>query len=111
MNKPRDPRQLAIDLLNRSICSVQVAAVLADNWGIHSWGYNNVGSGFGEHAEAMCMRRANKRRVERSTLYVAATRRRNRKPVTARPCLECQSIVRRCFNVVWRDRDGVWKVL
>ena len=56
MLKPRDPRELAIDLLPRSTCAVQVAAVLADANGIFGWGWNSAGSGFGEHAEAAAFR-------------------------------------------------------
>ena len=35
---PSDPRRLAVDLLPRSRCAVQVAAVIADSFGIFSWG-------------------------------------------------------------------------
>ena len=112
MLKPKDPRELVVALLKRSVCHVQVAAVLADRYGIHSWGTNHIGfDGFGQHAEAECLRRANRRRLGGSTLYVAATRRRNGKVVSARPCESCEAIVRKVGMVVWRDRDGVWKVL
>ena len=64
MIKPADPRQLAVDLLPRSTCLVQVAAVIADKRGIFSWGWNSSGvTGYGEHAEAAAIRRANKRRL------------------------------------------------
>ena len=110
MLKPRDPRELVVALLSRSICSVQVACCLADGWGIHSWGHNHVGrNGLGEHAEVMTLRRANRKRLSRSTLYVAARRRRNGKVVTARPCEECQRALTRVGRVVWRDYDGTWK--
>lgn len=38
MNTSRDPRELVVDLLPRSSCAVQVAAVITDRHGIFSWG-------------------------------------------------------------------------
>jgi pyrimidine deaminase RibD-like protein len=112
MIKPRDPRELVIDLLPRSICSVQVAAVLADSFGIFSWGWNSVGSGTGEHAEAAAVRRANKRRLEGATLYVASRRKRNSKTINSKPCDECSLIIRSWnLKVVYRDADGTWRRL
>lgn len=112
MIKPKDPRELAVALTSRSICSVQVAAVLADNWGIHAWGTNHIGfDGLGCHAEIECLRRANRRRVGHSTLYVAAVRKRNGKTVNARPCADCWRIVSRCDRVVYRDAFGIWRWL
>lgn len=102
------PTELAIALMSRSQCAVQVGAVLVDVWGIHSWGWNSAGNGFGEHAEAHCLRRANSRRLEGSTMYVAARRKRNGRPVTARPCEVCHRLTRRVDRVVWRNRNGVW---
>jgi tRNA(Arg) A34 adenosine deaminase TadA len=112
MFKPKDPRQLAVDLLPRSACSVQVAACLADSHGIHSWGWNSSGpTGLGEHAELHCLKRANRARLKRSTLYIAAQRRRTfEKIVTARPCPKCQGIIRGCLEVVYRDADGKWRI-
>jgi len=108
MTKPNDPRELAVALIGRSICTVQVAAVLADSNGIFSWGWNSAGSGFGEHAEAMCMRRANKKRVPGATLYVAAVRRKSGNTILAKPCVECQPLAARCARVVYRDAGGRW---
>jgi hypothetical protein len=108
--KPRDPRQLALDLLPRSICSVQVAAVLANpNGSIHAWGWNHMGfDGLGEHAESMVIRRANPKLARHQTLYVAAQRHRNLKVVTARPCEECQKLIHKVYRVYYRGSDGVW---
>lgn len=112
MFKPKDPRQLAVDLLHRNECSVQVVAVLADKHGTHSWGHNHAGpDGMGEHAELHCIKRANRARLKRSTLYIAAQRRRTfEKIVTARPCPKCQQIIKGCLEVVYRDADGKWRI-
>lgn len=113
MIKPSDPRQLAIDLLARSICSVQVAAVLVDNWGIFGWGWNSVGSGFGEHAEAAAIRRSSKTRSRTSTIYVASQRKRNGKTVMSKPCDDCMKRLKnRLVDTIWyRDADGSWKLI
>ena len=112
MIKPKDPRELVIALLKRSICAVQVAAVLTDRWGTYSWATNHIGfDGLGQHAEAECLRRANRRRLEGSTLYVAAVRRRNGKVLSGRPCEACSRIIRRVGTVVYRDSGGVWRLL
>ena len=111
MIKPADPRKLVIDLLPRSICLVKVAAVIADRKGrILSWGWNSVGAtGLGEHAEAAAIRRANRKRLEGATIYVAGEWRDRGKVVTAKPCWNCQRYVD-CYglDVVYRDRDGKW---
>lgn len=112
MRKPKDPRELAIAMLSRSTCSVGVGAVLADNWGIHSWSHNHIGfDGLGCHAEKDCLRRANRRRLADSTLYVAARRKRNGRTVNARPCSDCQQIIQKVGYVIYRDGDGVWQRL
>lgn len=108
MIKPDDPRELVLALLARSPCHVQVAAVLADRDGCFAWGWNSAGDGFGEHAEAACIRRANKRRLHAATLYVAARRRKSMNIVTARPCAGCAWTVRGVGEVVYRDGEGVW---
>jgi cytidine deaminase len=110
MIKPDDPRQLAIALLSRSTCQVQVAAVITDRQGIFSWGWNSSGrDGFGEHAEAAAIRRANKKRLEGSTIYVAA-RRSRKKCITAKPCVDCAGWIRgvRIKNIIYRDGYGNW---
>lgn len=107
MNTRCDPKQLVVRLLQRSSCNVSVACVIADNYGIHSWGFNNPGQGFGEHAEAMAIRRANRKRLKRSTLFTAAVRRKNNRTVTAQPCEKCARIVK-VQKVVYRDKHGVW---
>lgn len=106
--KGRDPRELCVELLSRSICSVQVAAVLYDRKGILAWGYNHAGDGFGEHAEAMVLKRANRKRIPHAVLVLAARRRKSRNPVTARPCKKCIPLVSQCLIVAYRNKEGDW---
>lgn len=110
MIKPSDPRQLALDLLGRSICSVQVAAVLADKHGIFGWGWNSVGGGFGEHAEAAAIRRSSRNRMAGATLYVASQRHRNSRPVLSMPCDECNRRIVKAdlARVFYRDQFERW---
>ena len=108
--KSQDPTDVVVALLNRSICSVQVAALLVDRHGIFAWGHNHMGyGGLGECAERHCMSRANPRRLSEATLYVAAKRRRNGRVVTARPCEKCAQIARKVGRTVYRDSFGEWK--
>lgn len=113
MIKPSDPRQLAVDLLPRSICSVQVAAVLADSHGIFAWGWNSVGSGFGEHAEAAAIRRASKRRLQGATIYVASRRNRNGKAINSMPCPNCDERIQasKINRAVYRVGNKAWTVI
>jgi deoxycytidylate deaminase len=109
--KPSDPRQLAIDLIPRSNCAVQVSAVLSDG-NIYAWGWNSVGSGYGEHAEAAAIRRANKSRLFGSVIFVAGRRKRNGKIVGSKPCPACQRLlVKKGIIAMYQDSDGEWKVL
>jgi len=108
MLKP-SPEELTLDLIPRSICTVQVAAVIVDNHGIHSWGWNSVGSGLGEHAEAAAIRRSNRRRLRGSTIYVASIRNRNQKVINSRPCDDCAKLISKWgLTVVFRDEQGKW---
>lgn len=106
--KSQDPRDLVLGLLTRSICAIQVAAILVDNHGAYAWGWNSVGGGYGLHAEAHCLSRANKRRLSESIMYVAARRARNKKVLTARPCALCEPKVRRVGKVIYRNAAGEW---
>ena len=112
MIKPADPRQLAVDLLPRSTCSVQVSAVIADRHGIFSWGWNGVGTGYGEHAEAAAIRRANKRRLRGSIIYVVARRQKSGNSIYTRPCDDCMALLRayRVRMVIYREKDNYWTV-
>lgn len=109
MIKPDDPRQLAVDILERSACQVKVGSAIADSKGrVISWGWNGPGSdGFGEHAEASAIRRANKRRLAGSTIYVAG---RRHKPIFSRPCYNCEKLIKAwgIARVVYTDGLG-WR--
>lgn len=109
MKTNRDPRELTIDLLPRSVCSVRVAAVIADRHGIFSWGWNSVGAGFGEHAEAAAIRRANKKRLAGATIFVASVRARNEKAVGSRPCEDCQALIdKHGLTAIYRNKHWGW---
>lgn len=110
MNTNRDPRELVVDLLPRSGCTVQCAAVIADHHGIFSWGINHMGfTGFGMHAECDAIRRSNRRRLRGSTIYVAGGYRGRVKMVTSKPCFACQKLINKWdLNVVYRDNVGRW---
>lgn len=111
MMKPDDPRELAIDILERSICSVKVGACVADATGILSWGWNSVGSGNGLHAERHAVSRANKARLKGATIYVAAFR-TGRKVITAKPCTACQLMIDQWgLKVVYRNMKSEWIML
>jgi pyrimidine deaminase RibD-like protein len=86
------PRQLAVDLLGRSTCKVQMAAVLTDRNGrIFSWGWN---SGY-RHAEEMAIARANPKRLAGATITVAGRRMKNGNSVYAKPCANrCATLIR-----------------
>lgn len=112
MFKPSDPRDLVIDLIPRSICQIRVAAVIADKWGISSWGWNGVSSGYGEHAEAAAIRRSNRKRLKGSTIYVAGEWRDRERAVKSKPCEACQALIDKWgLKVVYRDKDGVWNTM
>lgn len=104
-----NPQELVVQLLKRSTCSVQVAAVLADAQGVFAWGWNSSGpSGMGQHAEAHAISRANPRRLPASTIYVASRRRKSGRAVLSAPCKDCMPLVSKCAYVEWRNNDGTW---
>ena len=110
-NRGGDPRQLAIDLLPRSVCSVKVASVIVDKfYYIVSYGWNHSGpTGMGQHAECHAILRANRNRLGLGTIYVAGQYLRGTL-VNAKPCKECQKLIDKYYmSVVYRDKLGVWK--
>lgn len=113
MNTNIDPADLAELMMDRSTCSVQVGAVVVDSHGIFGWGWNHMGSGFGEHAEVACIKRSNKKRMKGATLWVASQRKKNGKPVFSRPCEKCQGWIESTGikTVYWRDSDHSWRTL
>src|SRR3989338_9551886 len=86
MNTHRDPRELAVVLLSRSSCGEQHAAVLSDDHGIFSWGWNHARSSGGFHAEEHAVERANKARLRGAMLTIAGMREKNGNWLCARPC-------------------------
>ena len=105
------PKDFVVGLLKRSDCSVQVAACLSDKTGIHAWGWNSAGMGFGEHAEIACLRRSNFKRVAKSVMWVAAKRRKSTSIVIARPCAACWSSAKQCRYIVYRRKGETWEIL
>ena len=94
MTKKLNPIELAESLAKRSPCSVKVGAVIYDDHGIFSWGWNNVGStGFGICAERHAISRANRKRLKESTIVIFSTRRN--KQITSLPCMKCALSIRR----------------
>jgi deoxycytidylate deaminase len=109
MRKPASAKELAIDILARSNCSVMVGAAIEDHTGIVSWGWNSVGSGYGLHAEVHAIQRANRRRLAGATLYVASMRARTNKSITSKPCPDCQRLIDKWgLRIVWRDANEEW---
>lgn len=110
MKKPKNAYLLAVDILGRSKCLVQVGAAIEDKHGIISWGWNFDGlDGLGCCAEAHAILRANKKRLHGATIYVASLRQRNMKIVKSKPCDKCQQLIKKWnLRAVWRDATGDW---
>lgn len=103
------PRDLAVDLLSRSTCAVQCAAVIAFQDEIFAWGWNSCGpDGLGQCAEAHALSRANPSRLKHATIYIAAQRQHNGKKISCPPCERCQRLVKKCEKVIYRDSGGMW---
>ena len=113
MQKSAGAKQVAIDILGRSICQVQVGAAIEDHKGrIMSWGWNFDGlDGYGMCAEAHAILRANKSRLYGSTIYIAGLRQRNGNLVETKPCEKCQALIDKWrLKPIWRKKDGSWNV-
>jgi tRNA(Arg) A34 adenosine deaminase TadA len=101
-------------ILRRSICRVQMGAVIYDSYGVFAWGWNHPGeNGLGQHAEVHAMRRASKRRLVGATLVVAGRYRKSRGLVEAMPCDVClgMALDKGVSRVVYRGRDGAWRAI
>ena len=112
MNTRQNPKELAVALMSRSRCSVQVGCVIADSNGVFAWGWNSSGpDGFGLCAERHAISRANKWRLGYATFYIAASRRKHGRPVIAKPCAKCQAVIDHygAKRIYWRDHDGTWR--
>ncbi|OHB21372.1 MAG: hypothetical protein A2939_05065 [Parcubacteria group bacterium RIFCSPLOWO2_01_FULL_48_18] len=114
MNKNRTARDFVIDIASRSPCRIRVAAVLSDNHGIFSWGWNHPApDGSGVHAEEHAISRANRRRLKGSRLTVFGARRKNEAPVTARPCKDFCLLLALKYGIAvieYGTKSGTWIV-
>ena len=100
--KGTTPADLAYDLLGRSVCRVQVAAVLSDSHGLFAWGWNDMGPhGLGLCAERHCLSRANKKRLRDATMWVIGRRKRSARLLNARPCELCQKALKVVSKVMY----------
>lgn len=108
MRKDAPPTELAEALLRRSVCAVQVGAVLLDSYGVFAWGWNHAGTGDGQHAESHALSRANKKRCHGATVCVAAARKGH--PITSRPCVDCERelLAAGVREMLWMTRGGLW---
>lgn len=112
MNKSAGPRQLSLDLLPRSICTVKVGCVVTDAGGaIIGWGWNSLGpTGYGLCAERHAFSRVNKNRMWSGFVYVAAEWASHGRFAPAKPCEKCQAIIEKYeMDVYWRDKGGKWR--
>lgn len=101
MNTNLDPRELALIVAQRAndfnSTPYQIGAVLADRWGIFSWGWCHRGNRSwlrSVHAERHAVERANPGRIKGATLYVVGRRRNSGRQILARPCPDCQLLIR-----------------
>lgn len=104
---------LAQQLLARSVCRVQMSAVIADRAGIFAWGWNHAGTdGLGEHAECCAIRRANPTRLRGAVITIAGRRTRTGRPVVSLPCMDCMDAILKCgiATVIYHDKSA-WHTL
>lgn len=108
MNTRLDPRELAEAVMRRSVCHVQVGAVIYDRTGPFSWGWNGPGhNGLGLHAEVMAMRRANPDRLWGATIAVASRWKKHGKVAPSKPCDACAAAIQAVgLRVTFRDVNG-----
>ena len=88
--------ELARDLSERSTIKIKVGAVIYTKNKILSWGWNNPGDGYGDHAEHMAVRRFIRayRNVSSIPAYIAVFSTRKGKSITSRPCGNCEKLLR-----------------
>ena len=89
MNIRKPPQELALDLTVRSVMKYQMAAVIFDNRGIFSWGWNYVDGIKSVHAEIHATKRANRHRLTGSAIVVAGIQNSNNKLLLSLPCPDC----------------------
>lgn len=114
MHKDLTPEDLALDISSRSICNVQMGAVLADKHGIFSWGWNHTSlwappnqRGESIHAEVHAIRRANPKRMRGATIYIAGVRKSSGNTVEANPCPDCFVLIKAVGikKIVYLDKN------
>lgn len=91
-----------------------MAAVIFDNYGVFSWGWNHPGiNGMGEHAEIYAIKRASKRRLPGSVMVVAGRYRKSKGFVEALPCETCYGMAKDVGikRIIYRTRTGNWQNL
>lgn len=67
-----------------------MAAVIFDNHGVFSWGWNYVDGIKSVHAEIHAINRANRRRLAGATIAVAGIQNSNGKLLLSLPCPACR---------------------
>lgn len=109
MNKKIPYDELARIISRRSICNVQVGAVIYDSYGVFAWGWNSSGpDGYGLCAERMAIRRASRTRLPGSTILVLSIRRA--KQICSLPCPVCGAVIKSAgiAKVVCANTNGEW---
>lgn len=107
----QSPKDAALYYMKRSICTVQVGAVLWDKRGFVSAGWNHSGpSGMGEHAEENCLKRASHKRANGAVMWIAGRYKKSKNPVNSSPCAFCWLLLKPCAYVCYRAKDSTWKV-
>ena len=81
-----EAREIAIKFLDCSPCKIQMAAVIWNDNGIISTGWNHANGNGGIHAERDAIDRAEKAKLSGARLTVAGRRKKNGKWVLSRPC-------------------------
>lgn len=97
MNTRRPATDLALDILSRSTYKIsKLGAVIYDNFGIISWGWNHWYLNDGNydtpptiHAEVHAITRANRKRMRGSIMVIACKMRSEKNVHLAMPCEKC----------------------
>lgn len=105
MQTKTDPWKLTLQLIKRSVCRVQMGAVVTDRRGrIVSWGWNHPGAdGMGMCAERHALGRANPKRLRGAEIHVRGFNRVNESG--SKPCPRCREALARVGIDVIHYRD------
>lgn len=118
MNTKLLPKVLVFDLIPRSTCRVQMAAVIRDKYdAIFSWGWNHaVNKSDGPHgvcAEEHAVMRANRSRLRSATITIGGIYRKggNFLP-SSRPCDSCARLLKKfgISRIEYITKSGEWQV-